>query len=85
LGFLLGMAAIGGGPTFIGTAVGYNFTAEPVSVVFLTLAAGSIVFVIAQLLGVAARAKRTDLVAYGLLIGQLAGFVTDAIVTAGGA
>ncbi len=84
-GFLLGMAAIGGGPTFIGTAVGHNFTAEPVSVVFLTLAAGSIVFVIAQPLGVAARAKRTDLVAYGLLIGQLAGFVTDAIVTAGGA
>jgi len=34
---------------------------------------------------VAARAKRTDLVAYGLLIGLLAGFVTDAIVTAGGA
>jgi len=79
------MAAIGGGPTFIGTAVGHNFTSEPVSVVFLTLAAGSIVFVIAQLLGVAARAKRTDLVAYGLLIGLLAGFVTDAIVTAGGA
>jgi zinc transporter, ZIP family len=83
--FLLGMAAIGGGPTFLGTAVGHNFTSEPVSVVFLTLAAGSIVYVIVQLLGVAARAKRTDLVAYGLLIGLLAGFVTDAIVTAGGA
>jgi len=73
--FLLGMAAIGGGPTFIGTAVGHSFTSEPASVVFLTLAAGSIVYVIAQLLGVTARAKRTDL---------LAGFITDAIVTAGG-
>lgn len=83
--FLLSMAAIGGGPTFLGTAVGHSFTSEPVSVVFLTLAAGSIVYVIAQLLGVAARAKRADLVAYGLLIGLLAGFVTDAIVTAGGA
>ena len=83
--FLLAMAAIGGGPTFIGTAIGHNFTSEPVSVVFLTLAAGSIVYVIAQLLGVAARAKRSDLVAYGLLIGLLAGFVTDAIVSAGGA
>ena len=83
--FLLAMAAIGGGPTFVGTAVGHNFTSEPVSVAFLTLAAGSIVYVIAQLLGVAARAKRTDLVAYGLLIGLLAGFITDAIVTAGGA
>ncbi|MDQ2836915.1 MAG: ZIP family metal transporter [Actinomycetota bacterium] len=84
-GFLLGMAAIGGSPTFIGTAVGHNFTSEPVSVVFLTLAAGSIVYVIAQLLGIASRAKRADLVAYGLLLGLLAGFITDAIVSAGGA
>jgi ZIP family zinc transporter len=83
--FLLAMAAIGGGPTFVGTAIGHNFTSEPVSVVFLTLAGGSIVYVIAQLLGVAARAKRSDLVAYGLLIGLLAGFLTDAVVLAGGA
>ncbi len=82
--FLLAMAAIGGGPTFIGTWVGHSFTSEPVSVVFLTLAAGSIIYVVVQLLGVAAKARRTDLVAYGLLIGLLAGFVTDAIVTAGG-
>jgi ZIP family zinc transporter len=82
--FLLLMALIGGGPTFIGTAVGHNFTSEPVSVVFLTLAAGSIVYVIAQLLGIAARAKRPDLLAYGLLIGLVAGFLTDAIVTAAG-
>ena len=84
-GFLLTMALIGGGPTFIGTAVGHNFTSESVSVVFLTLAAGSIIYVVAQLLGIAARAKRTDLLAYGLLLGMLAGFATDAIVTAGGA
>jgi ZIP family zinc transporter len=83
-GFLLSMALIGGGPTFVGTAVGHSFTSEPVSVVFLTLAAGSIIYVVAQLLGVAARAKRPDLLAYGLLIGLLAGFATDAIVTAAG-
>lgn len=83
--FLLTLAAIGGGPTFVGTAVGHSFTSEPVSVVFLTLAAGSIVYVVAQLFGVAAKAKRPDLVAYGLLIGLLAGFITDAIVTLGGA
>jgi ZIP family zinc transporter len=82
--FLLAMAAIGGGPTFVGTAIGHNFTSEAVSVVFLTLAAGSIVYVVAQLLGVAARARRPDLLCYGLLIGLLAGFLTDAIVTAAG-
>jgi ZIP family zinc transporter len=84
-GFLLMLALIGGGPTFVGTAVGHSFTSEPVSVVFLTLAAGSILYVVVQLLGVASRAKRMDLVAYGLLVGIIAGFLTDAIVTLGGA
>lgn len=85
-GFLLAMAAIAGGPTFIGTIIGRNFTSEPASIAFLTLAAGSILYVITQLLGVAARrAERADLVAYGLLLGLLAGFLTGAVVTAGGA
>ncbi|HWS45777.1 MAG TPA: ZIP family metal transporter [Acidimicrobiia bacterium] len=84
-GFLLALGAIGGGPTFFGTAVGHAFTSEAVSVVFLTLAAGSILYVVIQLIGVAAKTRRMDLLAYGLLIGLLAGFVTDAIVTAAGA
>ena len=84
-GFLLALGAIGGGPTFIGTWVGHGFTSESVSVAFLTLAAGSIAYVVIQLLGIAGRAQRMDLVATGVLIGLLAGFLTDAIVTAGGA
>jgi ZIP family zinc transporter len=83
-GFLLGLGAIGGGPTFIGTLVGHGFTSEPLSVVFLTLAAGSLIYVITQLMGVAAKAKRADLLGYGLLIGLFAGFLTDAIITAAG-
>jgi ZIP family zinc transporter len=83
--FLGTLALIGGGPTFIGTAVGHSFTSDAVSVLFLTLAAGSILYVVCQLLGIAARAKRPDVLAYGLLIGLLAGFITDAVVTAGGA
>lgn len=84
-GFLLAMGAIGGGPTFVGTAVGHSFTSEPVTVAFLTLAAGSIIYVITQLLDVAAKTRRGDLLAYGLLLGLLLGFGTDAIVTAAGA
>jgi ZIP family zinc transporter len=83
-GLLLALGAIGGGPTFIGTAVGHAFTSEVMSVIFLTLAAGSILYVVIQLIGVAAKSKRMDLLAYGLLIGLLAGFATDAIVTAAG-
>ncbi|HZY00727.1 MAG TPA: ZIP family metal transporter [Dermatophilaceae bacterium] len=84
-GFLLAMGAIGGGPTFLGTLVGHQFTSEVVSVLFLTLAGGSILYVVMQLVGVATKTRRPDLLAYGLLLGLLAGFLTDAIVTAAGA
>jgi ZIP family zinc transporter len=81
---LLLFGAIGGGPTFIGTAVGHSFTSEAMSVVFLSLAAGSILYVVMQLIGIAAKTRRMDLLAYGVLIGLIAGFLTDAIVTAAG-
>lgn len=84
-GLLLGLGAIAGGPTLVGTAVGHNFTSEPVSVLFLTLAAGSILYVVTQLLGVAAKVRRPTLLGYGLVLGLLAGFITDAVVTAAGA
>lgn len=83
--FLLLMGVIGGGPTFLGTAVGRQFTSEAVSVIFLTLAAGSILYVIVQLLGVAHRAGHKELLYWGLLAGLAAGFITDMVVTAGGA
>ena len=82
--FLLAMGAIGGGPTFIGTVIGHGFTSEPLSVAFLTLAAGSLIYVITQLISVAARSRRSDILAYGILVGMVAGFLTDAIVTAAG-
>jgi len=37
-------------------------------------------YVVVQLLGVAAKDKRPDILAYGLLLGLLAGFLTDAEV-----
>jgi ZIP family zinc transporter len=82
--FLLALGAVGGVPTFLGTAIGFAYSSTVLSVLFLSLAAGSILYVIIQLLGVAARARRNDLVAYGVLLGLFAGFATDAIVTYGG-
>jgi ZIP family zinc transporter len=84
-GFLLLMGLIGGGPTFVGTAVGRQFTSEAMSVIFLTLAAGSILYVVIQLLGVAHKNGRKELLYWGVLAGLAAGFVTDMVVTAGGA
>ena len=82
--FLLLLGAVGGVPTFLGTAIGWAYSSEILSVLFLSLAAGSILYVIIQLLGVAARARRNDLVAYGVLAGLFAGFATDAVVTFAG-
>ena len=84
-GFLLLMGLIGGGPTFAGTVIGRQVTSAPVSVVFLSLAGGSILYVVLQLLGGGQRGGRRDLVFWGVLIGLLAGFLTDMVVTAGGA
>jgi len=84
-GFLLLMGLIGGGPTLLGTAVGRQFTSPAMSVIFLTLAAGSILYVVIQLLGVALKNGRKELIYYGVLLGLAAGFVTDMVVTAGGA
>jgi zinc transporter, ZIP family len=83
--FLLVMGLIGGGPTFIGTLVGHQFTSDAVSVVFLTLAAGSIIYVVIQLLGVAQRMGHHELLVWGIFLGLVAGFVTDMVVTAAGA
>jgi len=84
-GFLLLMGLIGGGPTFVGTAVGRQFTSDAMSVIFLTLAAGSILYVVIQLFGVAYKNGRKELIYWGVLLGLCAGFVTDMVVTAGGA
>jgi ZIP family zinc transporter len=80
---LLGL--IGGGPTFLGTLVGQRFTNDVVSIAFLALAAGSILYVVIELLAVGRRMSSKVVVTWGLVAGLLLGFLTDAVVTAGGA
>jgi zinc transporter, ZIP family len=82
--FLIAMGLIAGGPTFLGTLVGHQFTSEPMSVIFLTLAAGSILYVVIQLLNVAHKAGRRELLIWGIFLGLVAGFVTDMVVSAAG-
>lgn len=84
-GYLGLLGVIGGGPTLVGTLIGHSFHNDATNVAFLSLAAGSILYVVIQLIGVAARARKTDILATGLFLGLVAGFLTDAIVGAGGA
>jgi ZIP family zinc transporter len=83
-GFLVLLGLIGGGPTFVGTLIGQAFVSEAMSIAFLALAAGSILYVVVQLIGVALKMKRPLLLYWGLLLGLLLGFATDFIITAAG-
>ncbi|MHB8618905.1 MAG: ZIP family metal transporter [Chloroflexota bacterium] len=84
-GFLGLMGLIGGGPTFLGTVLGYSFVSTPVFVLFLALAAGSVFYVVAELLHVGRRFELPGLLMWGVLVGFLAGFGTDLILTWAGA
>jgi len=80
-GFLALLGVIGGGPTLVGTLVGQSFVNDTVSIAFLALAAGSILYVIVQLLRVAQNLGRRTLMYWGLLLG----FATDFVIVAAGA
>ena len=80
---LLGL--IGGGPTFLGTIVGIQVTSPLLGIAFLALAAGSILYVVIELLAVARATRLKELVTWGIMLGLALGFVTDAIVSAAGA
>ena len=84
-GYLVLLGVIGGGPTMVGTIVGQQLTSDVMSVAFLTLAAGSILYVIIELLAVSRRYGMKTVTTWGLLLGLLLGFATDAIVTLAGA
>ena len=83
--FLAVMGLIGGGPTFFGTLVGQSFVNNAVFIAFLALAAGSILYVVIQLLHVAAKMRQKEILMWGILAGMFAGFATDLVLKAAGA
>jgi ZIP family zinc transporter len=83
-GFLGLMGLIAGGPTFVGTAVGQAWVSEALSVMFLGLAAGSILYVVIELLNVLRGAGSKAMVTWGILLGLVLGFGTDFILVATG-
>jgi ZIP family zinc transporter len=81
----LGLAGlIAGGPTFIGSVVGYRMTVEPLQVAALGLAAGAIAYVIVEIGGSVLRRCSHQLAMVGALIGFSGGLVTDWILVAAG-
>jgi len=83
-GFLLVLGLIGGGPTFVGTLIGQSFVNDTLYLAFLALAAGSILYVVIELLGVARKLGHKEIMTWGIIVGIVAGFATDLILVAAG-
>jgi ZIP family zinc transporter len=84
-GFLIAMGCIAGIPTFLGTVIGQAWTNQNLEIAFLALAAGSILYVIVQLLRVAARLDHDQMhVMWGLFAGIVLGLGTELVLVAAG-
>jgi len=83
-GFLALAGLIGGGPTFIGTWIGYLTESSYFSVAFLALAAGALVYVLNELFNLGRRIATPPMFAWGVLAGFLTAYATDLILVASG-
>jgi len=75
---------IGGGPTFLGSIVGYNVTSTPLELLFYAVAGGAILYVIGEVWNGMRRYGHRE---FGLLVlgaGFAAGILTDLVVAYGG-
>jgi len=82
--FLALLGLIGGGPTFVGTLIGQAWTSTGVSVVFFAIAAGSILYVVLELVKVNQQLAPKTLITWFVLFGLLLGFATEFVVEAAG-
>jgi zinc transporter, ZIP family len=76
---------VGGGPTFVGTIVGYQVHSDPLELCFYALAGGAILYVVGEIWTAVRRYGYRTLGLYFLAFGFLIGVATDLIVTYGGA
>jgi ZIP family zinc transporter len=82
----LGIAGlIGGGPTFLGSIVGYAVTSAPLELTFYAVAGGAILYVIGEVWNGMRRYGHRELGLLMVTAGFMIGVITDLIVTYGGA
>jgi ZIP family zinc transporter len=75
---------VGGGPTFVGSMVGYNVTSEPLELLFYAVSGGAILYVIGEVWNGMRRYGFRELGLVMLSIGFMVGIVTDLVVVYGG-
>jgi zinc transporter, ZIP family len=81
----LGLAGlVGGGPTLLGTLVGYQVHSEPLELAFYALAGGAVLYVIGEIWTGMRRYGHHTLGLYLIAAGFLVGVATDLVVSYGG-
>jgi ZIP family zinc transporter len=75
---------IGGGPTFLGSLVGYAVTSDPLELAFYAVAGGAILYVIGEVWNGMRRYGHRELGLLMLSAGFLVGVLTDLVVAYGG-
>ncbi len=80
-GFLGLAGLIGGGPTFVGTWIGYLASSNYLYVAFLAIAAGALLYVVNELFNVGRKLSSPPAFAWGLLLGFLTAYSTDLLLT----
>jgi ZIP family zinc transporter len=76
---------IGGGPTFLGSIVGYNVTSTPMELLFYAVSGGAILYVIGEVWNGMRRFGHRELGLWLLALGFFVGIATDLVVAYGGA
>ncbi len=75
--FLTRAGLLAGGPTVLGAVMGGWWTNKPTEVFCLALAAGTILYVVGELLHLGRQLKEGSVVAVGLLVGFFVAVITD--------
>jgi len=84
--FLATVGLVGGGPTFVGTLVGSLVGVSDFTyILFLSMAGGALVYVSMLMYSSGRRQTANGTLMFGVFVGLCAGFLTDLIVTLGGA
>ena len=83
--FLILVGLIGGGPTFVGTVFGSLLYSSITYILFLSIAGGALIYVSMLMYNTGRKQTTNDILMIGIFVGLCAGFVTDLIVTLGGA
>jgi ZIP family zinc transporter len=76
---------VGGGPTFVGTIVGSLWISTIAYILFLSIAGGALIYVSMLMYNSGRRQTTNAVIMTGIFVGMCIGFITDLIVTLGGA